>query len=341
MLPSRWGNRQRAPASSALRCERRVPPEPYPLGSTSCAFSRPLPNIISFRVRSGSSARPGSLTPAQRAPACNDKREDEQQEPPAGTVRSIYSPNRCIWFLARAPTRKPAPAAPARARARAPAPGFVGVVRCDGLRLLREGYAAQTRPAVVIGNAQLSCTVLTGGGHIALVQRTDSPISTDDAGEDYGSPLYLQPMTSRCPTSYLKLREPARTDKNLRWSASSLRPCTACETHPLISDCSNMGAGGSHRGRHVTQRLRSSPILRFSAMDSRVTTCYRISWATTSGCFWLQHRRRGRASDAWLGRPPPMFGMHGEAGACTWQVIHCESSDAGASVAGSTCAARA
>ena len=51
----------------------------------------------------------------------------------------------------------------------------------------------KTRPGVVIGNAQLSCTVLTGGGHIALVQRTDSPIPTDDASEDYGSPLYAHP----------------------------------------------------------------------------------------------------------------------------------------------------
>lgn len=47
----------------------------------------------------------------------------------------------------------------------------------------------KTRPAVCIGNAHLSCTVLTGGGHIALVQRTDSPIPADDPTEDYGSPL--------------------------------------------------------------------------------------------------------------------------------------------------------
>jgi hypothetical protein len=47
----------------------------------------------------------------------------------------------------------------------------------------------------------------------------------------------------------------------------------------------------------------------------------------------------GSSSDAEVERPtpgstgpPPMFGMHGEAGACTWQVVHCESSDAGASV---------
>ena len=45
-----------------------------------------------------------------------------------------------------------------------------------------ESTLFKTRPAVRIGNGQLSATILTGGGHIALVQRPGSALADDAAG---------------------------------------------------------------------------------------------------------------------------------------------------------------
>lgn len=64
----------------------------------------------------------------------------------------------------------------------------------------------KSRPAVRIGNGQLSCTILTGGGHIALVQRAGSPLQHDQA-EDYGSPLWIPPWPT-CDPALTELADP-------------------------------------------------------------------------------------------------------------------------------------
>ena len=138
----------------------------------------------------------------------------------------------------------------------------------------------KTRPAVVIGNAQLSCTVLTGGGHIALVQRADSPIASDDASEDYGSPLWVPPW----PTS-----DPALTE---------------------LADPEIFGDG--LEGHYLLPHIMGHNL------------CVDVFGASTDA-------EVARPIPGSIG-PPVMFGMHGEAGSCTWQVVHTESSAAGASV---------
>lgn len=92
-----------------------------------------------------------------------------------------------------------------------------------------KGTLLKTRPAVVIGNSQLSCTVLTGGGHIALVQRTDSHISTDDASEDYGSPLCVTCESHYTPPNdFSKLVVPVTSSCKARDNGKKARWCTSC-----------------------------------------------------------------------------------------------------------------
>jgi len=53
------------------------------------------------------------------------------------------------------------------------------------------------RQCVAIGNEQICVSVVLGGGHIALIQRTDDVEAPEE--EDFGSPLWVPPWPTCDP----------------------------------------------------------------------------------------------------------------------------------------------